>query len=149
MGASQSRTSRSSGSRGSRGSRGSSGSSGSRSRHQKDHSWKEDAPNKKERIVMLKKCGRKCFLGSGTSFPVCTCGTCDINRRGVQSAYSRAREWASITARKKRNSTNARTHHEYVKVADRAKRLLKQMNRTTRSGDRSGTRSGTRSRHGS
>ena len=110
-----------------------------------EHSWKEDAPNKKERVVMLKKCGRKCFLGPGTSFPVCTCGTCDVNPRGVQSAYSRAREWASITARKKRNYANAKTHRGYVEVADRAKRLLKHMKHSS-SGSSSSTSRSTRRR---
>jgi hypothetical protein len=112
--------------------------SGSRTRRNAtEHSWKEDAPNKKERVVMLKKCGRKCFLGPGTSFPVCTCGTCDVNPRGVQSAYSRAREWASITARKKHNYANAKTHRGYVEVANRAKRLLKHMKHSSSGSSRS------------
>ena len=118
--------------------------SGSRSRTRRnatEHSWKEDAPNKKERAVMLKKCGRKCFLGPGTSFPVCTCGTCDVNHRGVQSAYSRAREWASITARKKHNYANAKTHRGYVEVANRAKRLLKHMNHSSPDSSKSRSRS--------
>ena len=91
--------------------------------------WKKDAPNDKERVLMLKKCGKKCFLGPGTSFPICTCGTCYQNRRGVQSAYSRAREWASITAKKKHTSENAKAYRKYVDVAKRAKRILKNSTR--------------------
>ena len=94
-----------------------------------NRSWKKDAPNDKERGVMLKKCGKKCFLGPGTSFPICTCGTCYVNRRGVQSAYSRAREWASITAKKKHTSENAKAYRKYVEVAKRAKRILKNSTR--------------------
>lgn len=92
-------------------------------------SWKKDAPNDKERALMLKKCGKKCFLGPGTSFPICTRKTCDINRRGVQSAYSRAREWAAITAKKKHTSENAKAYRKYVEVAKRAKRILKNSTR--------------------
>ena len=131
MGASQSRsfTRRSSRSR--------SRSSSNKDRHRSQshsHSWKEDAPDKKERGEMLENCGRKCFLGPGTSFPVCTRGTCEINPRGVQSAYSRAREWASITSHKKHNYKNAKTHRGYVEVANRAKHLLKNMrSRSSRS----------------
>ena len=91
--------------------------------------WKKDAPNDKERALMLKKCGKKFFLGPGTSFPICTCGTCFQNRRGVQSAYSRAREWAAITAKKKHTSENAKAYRKYVDVARRAKRILKNSTR--------------------
>ena len=94
-----------------------------------NRSWKKDAPNDKERALMLKKCGKKCFLGPGTSFPICTCGTCYVNRRGVQSAYSRAREWAAITAKKKHTSENAKAYRKYVDVARRAKRILKNSTR--------------------
>lgn len=127
MGASQSRSSTRR--------RSSSRSSSNKDKHH-SHSWKEDAPDKKEREEMLENCGRKCFLGPGTSFPVCTRGTCEINPRGVQSAYSRAREWASITSHKKHNYKNAKTHRGYVEVANRAKHLLKNM-RSRSSGSRS------------
>ena len=68
--------------------------------------WHAQAPGQRERTVMRKKCGAKCFLGPGTSFPVCTRGTCTINSRGVHSAYNRARQWG------------------HVSVAKRAKRIL-------------------------
>jgi hypothetical protein len=78
-----------------------------------------------ERSALLAKCGRRCFLGSRKTFPVCArLGTesadCKIDRRGVAAAYSRAREWASITARKKRTSA----HRRYTAVARRARAIL-------------------------
>lgn len=71
--------------------------------------WKKQSPGKTERRVMLAKCGHKCFLGPGMSFPICTRGTCNINRKGVQSAYNRARQYK----------------HSYV--AYKAKKLLKKL----------------------
>ena len=86
-----------------------------------------------DRRAVLAKCGRRCFLGPGKSFPICarlgaagTAGTCKIDRHGVQAAYSRASEWASITARKKGSSSAAaRQHRKYTAIAKRAKSLLK------------------------
>lgn len=62
---------------------------------------------------MLKKCGRKCFLGPNKSFPICAKNTCKINKKGVQSAYMRAREYMTIKGSRK-----------YKKIASRAKRML-------------------------
>ena len=95
--------------------------------------WSTSAPKTVgDRAAVLKKCGRRCFLGPGKSFPICarlgaagSAGTCKIDRHGVQAAYSRAREWASITARKKRTSANNRQHRKYTAIAKRAKTLLK------------------------
>ncbi len=33
--------------------------------------WANENPGFKQRTVMLKKCGKKCFLGSKKSFPIC------------------------------------------------------------------------------
>ena len=98
--------------------------------------WSASAPKSVgDRAAVLKKCGRKCFLGPGKSFPICArlggaggaagagAGTCKIDRHGVQAAYSRAREWASITARKKGSSSAAA--RKYTAIAKRAKTLLK------------------------
>lgn len=69
-------------------------------------------------------------MGPGKTFPVCarlgagagagagaSAGSCKIDRRGAAAAYSRAREWASITARKK-------AHRRYTAVARRARAIL-------------------------
>jgi len=131
MGAEQSSSSSSSSSAGA-----SSSSYRSRSRARHGHRgrghWSASAPKSVgDRSAVLKKCGRKCFLGPGKSFPICarlgaagSAGTCKIDRHGVQAAYSRASEWASITARKKRSSGNARQHRKYTAIAKRAKSLL-------------------------
>ena len=121
----------------------SSGASSSSSRHRsqsrsRSHRgrghWSTSAPKSVgDRAAVLKKCGRRCFLGPGKSFPICarlgaagSAGTCKIDRHGVQAAYSRAREWASITARKKGTSVKAaRAHRKYTAIAKRAKTLLK------------------------
>ena len=95
--------------------------------------WSASSPKSVgDRSVVLKKCGRRCFLGPGKSFPGCArlgsaggAGTCKIDRHGVQAAYSRAREWASITARKKGSSSkSAAAHRKYTAIAKRAKSLL-------------------------
>jgi hypothetical protein len=129
MGAEQSSSSSSSGASASR--------HRSRSHHRGRGHWSASAPKSVgDRAAVLKKCGRKCFLGPGKSFPICArlggaggaagAGTCKIDRHGVQAAYSRAREWAAITARKKGSSkAAARQHRKYTAIAKRAKSLLK------------------------
>ena len=57
--------------------------------------WKIQQPGYHERTVMLKKCGRKCFLGPGKSYPICTKNTCKVNPKGVYSAFIRARQFHS------------------------------------------------------
>ena len=69
--------------------------------------WKYMSPNTHQRTVMLKKCGKKCFLGPNKSFPICIKNTCKRSKKGIYAAYIRAREW------------------KHKKVASRAKRLLK------------------------
>ena len=107
----------------------------SRSHHHRGRGhWSASAPKSVgDRAAVLKKCGRKCFLGPGKSFPICarlgaagSAGTCKIDRHGVQAAYSRASEWAAITARKKGSSSAAaHKHRKYTAIAKRAKSLLK------------------------
>ena len=69
--------------------------------------WRIEKPSYHERSIMLKKCGKKCFLGPNGTFPVCKKGTCTISQHGVHSAYIRARQWG------------------HKKVASKAKRLMK------------------------
>jgi len=115
------------------------GSEQSRSRSRSSHKWSRVAPKSiGDRRAVLAKCGRRCFLGPGKSFPICArlgsgagsgsgsgSGTCKVDRRGVAAAYSRAREWAVITARKKGSSMKAaRSHRRYTAVARRARAIL-------------------------
>lgn len=71
--------------------------------------WKRENPNQHQRTVMLKKCGKKCFLGTRKSFPICKKNTCSVSKKGVYAAYVRARQT-------KRN-----------RVASKARRILKRM----------------------
>lgn len=55
--------------------------------------WKSQKPGYHQRTVMLKRCGKKCFLGPGKSYPICTKNTCKVNPKGVYSAYIRSRQY--------------------------------------------------------
>lgn len=77
----------------------------------KTQSWKSQAPNASERTVMLRNCGKQCFLGPNKSFPICSKRTCKINNKGVHAAYVRARQF-----RKK--------GPKYYKIAKEATKIL-------------------------
>ena len=93
-------------------------------RKQSTKGWAKKSPNTHQRTVMLKKCGNKCFLGPKKSFPICAKRTCRINRKGVYSAYIRAREWGKPRSTYK---TSKPTHNRqtYIRIANKAKRILK------------------------
>jgi len=55
--------------------------------------WKKQKPNYSQKIIMFKKCGKKCFLGSKKKFPICKKNTCKISSKGVYSAYIRSRQY--------------------------------------------------------
>jgi hypothetical protein len=69
--------------------------------------WKNEKPGFHQKTMMRKNCGSKCFLGKGTSFPICKKNTCKVSRKGVYAAYVRARQ------------------RKYTRVAQKAKRMLK------------------------
>jgi len=73
--------------------------------------WHKQAPGKHARTVMRKRCGTTCFLGPNKTFPICRKNTCKVDRRGVQSAYNRARQW------------------NYTAIAKKAKKLLQTFKR--------------------
>ena len=75
--------------------------------------WSKPQPGTKQRTIMMHKCGKKCFLGPNKTFPICTKNTCKVNKKGVYSAYIRAKEYITIKGTRK-----------YSKIASRAKRLL-------------------------
>jgi hypothetical protein len=52
--------------------------------------WKKEKPSFHQRTKMLKRCGKKCFLGPKKSFPICKKNTCKVSKKGVYSAYIRA-----------------------------------------------------------
>ena len=55
--------------------------------------WKNEKPGYHQKTVMLKKCGKKCFLGPKKSYPICTKNTCKVNPKGVYSAFIRSRQY--------------------------------------------------------
>jgi len=63
--------------------------------------WKSEKPGFHQKTVMMKKCGKKCFLGSKKSFPICKKNTCKISKKGVYAAYVRARQYHKKNVSKK------------------------------------------------
>jgi len=57
--------------------------------------WKNEKPGYHQKTVMMKKCGRKCFLGPKKSFPICKKNTCKVSKKGVYAAYVRSRQYRS------------------------------------------------------
>lgn len=76
----------------------------SKTRKNKTRGWRKEQPNYHQRTVMLKKCGKKCFLGSKKRFPICKKNTCKISRKGLQSAYIRAKQFKHTAIAKKAKS---------------------------------------------
>ena len=76
--------------------------------------WKKENPGYHQKTEMLKKCGKKCFLGSKKSFPICTKNTCKINKKGVYAAYIRSRQYS-------------RKNKKYKLISRKAKIMLKSM----------------------
>jgi hypothetical protein len=65
--------------------------------------WKKQKPGFHQRTVMLKQCGRKCFLGPGKSYPICTKKTCKVNPKGVYSAFIRSKQFHRKNISRKAN----------------------------------------------
>jgi hypothetical protein len=78
--------------------------------------WSKLSPGTHERTLMVKRCGKKCFLGPKKTFPICRRGTCKRNKKGIYSAYIRAREYTTIKGSKK-----------YRQIAKTAKKLLNRL----------------------
>ena len=75
----------------------------SKTRRNVTRGWKREKPGFHQRTIMLKKCGRKCFLGPNKSFPICKKNTCKVSKKGVYSAYIRARQYKHNKISKKAN----------------------------------------------
>lgn len=64
--------------------------------------WKHRKPTLHQRTLQLKRCKHnQCFLGPEKSYPICNPGTCTRNKKGVHSAYMRARQYHRRTIAKK------------------------------------------------
>jgi len=86
--------------------------------------WKNEKPTTHERTIMLKECGKECFLGPNKSFPICTRKTCKINDKGVYAAYVRAREWGKKQSNYMGLSRPTHKQRVYQNVARKAKKIL-------------------------
>jgi len=74
--------------------------------------WSKVSPGRHERMLMMKRCGKKCFLGKKGSFPICAKKTCRVSRKGLYAAFARARQFS-------------RKGSIYKKIASAAKNMLK------------------------
>jgi len=63
--------------------------------------WKNEKPGYHQKTVMLKRCGKKCFLGTNKKYPICKKNTCKISSKGVYSAYIRSRQYHKQNISKK------------------------------------------------
>jgi len=89
--------------------------------------WKKEAPNADQRIIMSRKCGKKCFLGPNNSFPVCKKNTCKISRKGAYAACVRASQWGKRKSSYKGKSHPTMKRGTYKKVVRKAKKLIKKL----------------------
>ena len=87
-------------------------------------------PKGHERTVMLRDCGKKCFLGHKETFPICTRGTCSYNQKGISAACVRARQMSSPRSKKVKN----RTKTYYNRIAQRALDLRNAQLKSSRGG---------------
>jgi hypothetical protein len=76
--------------------------------------WKSEQPGYHERTMMMEKCGKKCFLGSKKSFPICKKNTCRISSQGVYAAYIRARQYR--TKGKKYRNISKKANNMLIKM---------------------------------
>jgi hypothetical protein len=65
--------------------------------------WKKQQPGYHEKTLMLKRCGKKCFLGPGKSYPICSKNTCKVNPKGVCSAFIRSKQFHRKNISRKAN----------------------------------------------
>lgn len=86
--------------------------------------WINERPSRRQRTVMLKECGKKCFLGPNKSFPICKKNTCKISTKGVYSAFVRAREWGRTPKKYKGRSRPRLSVSTYRRIQTRAKNIL-------------------------
>ena len=70
--------------------------------------WKKEKPTHRQRTDMLKKCGKKCFLGKNKSFPICKKNTCKISKKGIMAAYIRSRQYRNKSKKYRNISKKAK-----------------------------------------
>ena len=92
--------------------------------------WKNQQPSYRQRSIMLKKCGKKCFLGTKShdkkhpDFPICAKNTCKVNTKGLWAAYIRAKEWGKSRKSYKTKSKPSFKRSYYTRISRKAKKML-------------------------
>lgn len=89
------------------------------------YGWSSEKPGTYEKTVMKRKCGKKCFLGPGKSFPICKKNTCKISSKGIYAAYVRALQWKNKPSTYLGSSRPKYSRSTYSRISTRAKRMLK------------------------
>lgn len=87
--------------------------------------WSKQKPSTAQRSRMMKKCGKKCFLGPKKSFPVCKKNTCKVSDKGLWAAYVRAKQWGNKRSTYKKRGKPTMKRKIYKKVANKSKKMLK------------------------
>ena len=103
-------------------------------------SWRKNNPTAHERTLQMKRCGKKCFLGSKKSFPICDVGTCKPSKGGLVAAYVRARE---MTRRARDNTIKKHRASYYYIIAKKAKTLIVKLFKSSRKSRKSRRRAHT------
>lgn len=88
------------------------------------YNWSKISPNRNERITMKQKCGKKCFLGPQNTFPICGKKTCKVSKKGLWSAYIRAKQWGNKKTSYKGKSHPKYSRKVYTKIAEKAYKQL-------------------------
>ena len=86
--------------------------------------WSRIAPTTHQRTVMMRDCGKKCFLGPNKSFPICAAGTCDISKKGLWAAYIRAKQWGKKSSTYKGKARPTHQQKIYKDIARKSKKML-------------------------
>ena len=87
--------------------------------------WARQEPRGHQRTIMLRDCGKKCFLGPRKSFPICKKYTCDVSKKGLWAAYIRARQWGGPRSEYKGKARPTHKRYVYTRVAREARDMLK------------------------
>ena len=82
--------------------------------------WSKINPGYTLRKKMWEKCGKKCFLGTRKSFPICR-PDCSVHPGAVMSAYIRAKEMAKLS---KQKTIKKHPPYYYNRISSRARHLI-------------------------
>lgn len=87
--------------------------------------WSKQKPSTAQRTKMMRKCGKKCFLGPKKSFPICKKNTCKVSDKGLWAAYVRSKEWGKKKSAYKGRARPTMKRRVYSRVARKSSRMLR------------------------